>query len=73
MDKLAEWEAEYNKVMNAEREDLDQDWGVNVNLSDTDKTFGLGSRRYDDEGIPDLSKYEFGKPLVRTKVWCLRL
>jgi peroxin-5 len=63
MDKLAEWEAEYNKVMNAEREDLDQDWGINANLSDIDKNFGLGSLRYGGEGIPDLPKYEFGKPL----------
>jgi len=69
MNKLAEWEAEYNKVMNAEREDLDQDWGINANLSDTDNNFGLGSLQYDGEGIPDLPKYEFGEPFVRTARW----
>ena len=73
MDKLAEWEAEYNRVMNAGREDLHQDWGVNANLSGIDKSFGLGPPRYDDEGIPDLPRYEFGRPLVRTIGWCLRL
>jgi len=30
MDKLAAWEAAYSKVMNAEREELDQDWGINA-------------------------------------------
>ena len=73
MDKLAEWEAEYNRVMNAGREDLHQDWGINANMSGIDKGFGLGSLRYDDEGIPDLPKYEFGRPFVRTVRVCLRL
>jgi len=73
MDKLAEWEAEYNKVMNAEREELDQDWGINANMSDIDKDFGLGSLRYDGEGIPNLSKYEFGEPFGGTAWRCLRL
>ena len=67
IDKLAEWEAEFNKVMNAEREDLDQSWGINANLGDIDKNFGLGSLRYDDEGIPNLPKYEFGKHFFRVR------
>jgi hypothetical protein len=59
--------------MNAEREDLDQEWGINANLGDISKGFGLDSLRYGDEGIPDLPKYEFGEPFVKTAAWCLRL
>jgi len=64
MDKLAEWEAEYNKVMNAEREELNQDWGINANLGDIDQNFGLGSLRYADQRMPDLAQYEFGEPFL---------
>ena len=64
MDKLAEWEAEYSKVMNAEREELDRDWGINVNMSGVEKDSGLGSLRYDGEGIPNLPKYAFGELVV---------
>lgn len=73
IDELAEWEAEYNKAMNAEREELDQDWGINPKMSEINKDFGLGSLRYDGEGFPNLSKYEFGEPNVGTACLCLRL
>ena len=66
VDELAEWEAEYNKAMNAEREELDQDWGINTKMSDMGKDFGLGSLRYEDEASPNLPKYEFGKLFVGT-------
>lgn len=69
MDKLAAWEAAYSKVLNAERED----WGINANVGGIDKDFGLGSLLYDDDVIPNLPKYKFSEPLIRTVRRCLRL
>jgi hypothetical protein len=73
MDKLAEWEAEYNRVMNAEREGLDRDWGIDANMSGVDKDFGLRSLRYDGEGVSNLPKYAFGESLVMAVSRCLKL
>jgi hypothetical protein len=65
MEALAEWEAEYNRFMNAEREELDRDWGITANMSNIDKNFGVGSLRNDGDGIPKLPNYAFGELLVQ--------
>ncbi len=62
-EEFARWEAEFNQLMNAQREDGEWDysaamqhaWGEGA--TSLDDTF---SHKFDDEGFPILDSYVFG-------------
>ncbi|KAF9452729.1 TPR-like protein [Macrolepiota fuliginosa MF-IS2] len=65
---MAKWEAEFNQLMNAQRDELEDDYGSSMqkawetNLGDfsTDSVPG-GRIEFDDEGVPVLEPYIFEK------------
>ena len=68
---LAKWEAEYNAMMSAQRdellegdslEEMEKAW-AEANI-DGDTGFGLDRFKLDDDGRPNLGDYEFGTPPV---------
>jgi peroxin-5 len=65
-DELAKWEAEYNQVMQAQREDFD--YGEDIESAWKDG-FGnidedLEPAKFDDEGRPILEPYKFGQIII---------
>lgn len=64
---MAKWEAEFNQLMESQRGDVDLDYGASMqNAWDS----GVGQwgeppastgMQFDDEGLPILGAYEFGK------------
>ena len=61
---MAKWEAQFNQMMNSQREDLDLDYGgmmqnawESMGNSDYSTEAGL---QYDDRGLPLLGEYVFG-------------
>lgn len=65
---LAKWEAEFQEMMDARRNDGEYDYGAAMqeawesgvgNFADTEGMHGV---QYDDEGIPALDEYAFGEP-----------
>ncbi|KII92734.1 hypothetical protein PLICRDRAFT_103768 [Plicaturopsis crispa FD-325 SS-3] len=64
---IAKWEAEFNQLMSSKREDLDHDYGSEMqqawesglgNYEDSGFT-GDAPLKFDDEGLPILSEYVF--------------
>lgn len=65
---VGKWEAEFNQLMSAQRDDLDLDYGGPMQeawengLGDFDQEiFGSDSVKFDEEGIPVLGPYAFGR------------
>ena len=63
-EEMAKWEAQFNQMMNAQREDLDfdyagmmQDTWENMAKSDFSNEPAL---EFDEQGIPALGEYVFG-------------
>lgn len=64
---MAKWEAEFNQLMNAQRDDLESDYGASMQeawksgLGDLSTETVPGERlQFDDEGVPILDPYGFG-------------
>jgi len=64
---MAKWEAEFNQLMNAQRDDLESDYGASMQeawksgLGDLSTETVPGERlQFDDEGVPILDPYSFG-------------
>ncbi|KAI0062885.1 TPR-like protein [Artomyces pyxidatus] len=61
---MAKWEAEFNQLMNSQREESDHDYGGAMQqawdggIGDLSDTFG-DSMKFDHEGIPLLEPYKF--------------
>ena len=64
---LAKWEAEFSQMMNAQRESLDYDYGESMQqawesgANDLQDDGVRESMKFDDDGLPILGPYEFGK------------
>ncbi|KAL9711560.1 Peroxisomal membrane signal receptor PTS1 [Leucoagaricus gongylophorus] len=65
---MAKWEAEFNQLMNAQRDDLESDYGASMqeawksSLGDLSTETVPGERlQFDDEGVPILDPYGFEK------------
>ena len=64
---LAKWEAEFSQMMNAQRESLDYDYGESMQqawesgASDLQDDGVRESMKFDEDGLPILGPYEFGK------------
>lgn len=81
---IAKWEAEFNQLMSSKREDLDHDYGSEMqqawesglgNYEDSGFT-GDAPLKFDDEGLPILSEYVFGThmtvvALLRLLIWLI--
>ncbi len=63
---MAKWEAEYNQLMSASRND-DLDYGDMMQNAWQDATFNEQQVQFDDEGLPILGDYTFG---TRSFVFC---
>jgi peroxin-5 len=68
---IAKWEAEFNQLMSAQRDEMDLNYGgemINAwdqGLGDYDEgRFAGSSVKYDDEGIPFLGDYTFGEGIT---------
>ena len=61
---VAKWEAQFNQLMNSQREDLDFDYGASMqNAWDGMNSADFSSEpplQFDDQGIPTLGEYVFG-------------
>ncbi len=62
---MAKWEAQFNQMMNSQREDLDFDYGGMMQnaweggMGDSDYSFEP-AMQFDEEGLPILGDYVFG-------------
>ncbi|KAJ7045695.1 hypothetical protein C8F04DRAFT_1065827 [Mycena alexandri] len=62
---LAKWEAEFNQLMSAQRDDLDYDYGAAMKsaweggIGDFSEDLESSPLKFDPEGIPTLSDYVF--------------
>lgn len=60
---MAKWEAEFNQMMSAQRED-DYDYGAAMQNAWADYEDGItnedGRVKFDDDGLPILAPYTFG-------------
>jgi peroxin-5 len=63
---MAKWEAEFNQLMSSQREELEQDYGADMQEA---WEAGLGnyqnisqdeSIKFDEDGLPILGEYQFG-------------
>lgn len=64
---MAKWEAQFNQLMNAQRDNLETDYGASMQqawesgLGDFSSDSVPGERiEFDDEGVPMLGPYVFG-------------
>lgn len=59
---MAKWEAEFNSSMNAQRDDLEADYGASMQEAWKYNLGDLPEERlqFDDEGVPRLDPYSFG-------------
>ena len=63
-EEMAKWEAQFNQMMNAEREDLDFDYGKTMqdawdDMNDSD--YAVEPQiQFDEQGLPILEEYVFG-------------
>lgn len=59
---MAKWEAEFNQLMNAQRDEYDLDYGSAMQnaWADYDGNLDENSVKFDSEGLPILSPYSFG-------------
>lgn len=68
---MAKWEAEFSQLMNSHRDELEDDFGTNMQsaweggVGNFDDSLGA-SMKFDGEGIPILGDYVFGKSLLTT-------
>lgn len=60
---MARWEAEFNQLMNADREDTD--YGDAMQGAWNDAVANDLNMKFDDEGLPILGEYIFGKSDLR--------
>jgi peroxin-5 len=58
---MARWEAEYNQLMNSERDEFDYDYGSALNEAWKDDVTHETAIKFDDDGLPILGQYIFGK------------
>lgn len=64
-EEMAKWEAEFNQLMNAQRDDGDWDYSTAMQraweetVTDVDDSF-THNMKYDHEGLPILDSYDFG-------------
>lgn len=62
---MAKWEAQFNQMMNSQREDLDFDYGGMMQnaweggMGDSDYSIEP-AMQFDEEGLPVLGDYVFG-------------
>ena len=66
---MAKWEAQFNQMMSAQREDLDFDYGGMMReayeASGYDADFSTEPpMQFDEQGVPVLEPYVFGASLV---------
>lgn len=65
---MARLEAEFQQLMQANKDNVDFDYGASIreamgdDLGSFAETFPDGMK-FDDEGIPQLPPYEFSKPM----------
>lgn len=74
---MAKWEAQFNQLMNSQRDELEADYGASMQkawengLGDFSTDSAPGERlEFDNEGVPALGPYVFGLsscPLVSNK------
>jgi len=59
---MAKWEAEFNQLMTAQRDDPEVDYGTSMQETWKYDLGDLSEERlqFDDEGIPKLDPYSFG-------------
>jgi peroxin-5 len=69
---VAKWESEFSQLMNNQRDELEQDYGETMQKAwgngagdFRDEDFG-DSMKFDDEGLPILGDYIFGKSFVKS-------
>ena len=64
---MAKWEAEFNQLMNGQRDELEFDYAKDMQnaweggLGDFDGSLAPKRIEFDEYGIPKLESYEFGK------------
>jgi hypothetical protein len=61
VDSFAQYEAEFQQWMDAQREDGEYDYGVGLQQAWEGGLGNLGDREFDDEGVPNLGIYQFGQ------------
>lgn len=58
---LAKWEAEFNQLMNAQRDDAEYDYGAAMQQAwESGQGETSQAMTFDDDGMPILGKYIFG-------------
>lgn len=62
---MAKWEAEYNQLMNAAREEDTYDYGAALNEAWKDDVVNESGMKFDDDGLPILGNYVFGERWLR--------
>lgn len=64
---MAKWEAQFNQLMNSQRDELEADYGASMQkawengLGDFSMDSASGEKiEFNDEGVPELGPYVFG-------------
>ena len=58
---MARWEAEYNQLMNSERDEFGYDYGAALNEAWKDDITHETAIKFDGDGLPILGEYVFGE------------